>query len=77
MLEKGGEGEEGENVWDFRQTTVVLLLGVTVHECVSKGREIWRFEREMRGRAEGEEDEGGVVDRGRDVEAESVVGREG
>jgi len=81
-LEKEGGDEEGENVWDFGQTTAVLLLGVTVHECVSKGREIWRFEREARGRGkvEGERrvDEGGIVSERRDVEAAAVVGeREG
>ncbi|KAK1760292.1 hypothetical protein QBC47DRAFT_408375 [Echria macrotheca] len=42
------EGGEQENDWDFGQTTAVLLLGVTVHECVEKGKELWRLEKRVK-----------------------------
>lgn len=46
-------GEEGENGWDFGQTTAILLLGVTINELVSKSlgfhKETKALRREARG----------------------------
>ena len=40
-------GEEGENGWDFGQTTAILLLGVTINELISKSLGFRREAREL------------------------------
>lgn len=55
------EGDEGENAWDFGQTTAVVLLAVAVAELLSKGWRYFVFERELRTRGRARR-EGGAVE---------------
>lgn len=46
-------GEEGENGWDFGQTTAILLLGVTINELVWKSLGFHRETKALRLEAKG------------------------
>ncbi|KAK5654710.1 hypothetical protein OQA88_7034 [Cercophora sp. LCS_1] len=63
---------EGENEWDFGQTTAVLLLGVTLRECWGKGVGLWRFERRLKRDVENRSGRNGEGEEG--VRKEAVGG---